>query len=318
MRDYILKRVLVTIPALVIVSMMIFSLVRLFPGDTIVAMASESGSFGFTKDAENQIRAILGIDKPFLTQYFNWIGGLLTGDAGISLWTRQPVTHEIARTFPISLELAVFSSVVGIAVALPAGIIAALKRNTFPDLIARFVSLVGLSVPSFWIATMLLVFFSVQFRWIPPVIYQSFADSPGGNLLQFLFPSLLLGFGLSATTMRMTRSAMLEVLREDYVRTARAKGLTERVVIFRHALRNAFIPVVTIIGTQLAYLLGGTIIIEVIFGLPGLGRLTLEAVTHRDYTQIQANVMLIASITMFVNLVVDLSYGWLDPRIRYS
>ncbi len=313
MREYILKRILISIPALIGVSLAIFSLIRVVPGDAVVAMVGDVGVMG--KDQEAKIRHELGLDRPFVNQYFTWTGGLIRGDMGDSMWTGQPVFNEIKRTFPVSFELALFALIVAMLVAIPIGIMSAVRQDTPIDYIGRFISIGGLSIPDFWLGTMILVFLSIWLHWIPPVVFISIKEDPASNLKQYVLPSLILGFRLSATSMRMTRSSMLEVLREDYIRTAWAKGLKERVVIARHALKNAFIPVVTIVGAQAGYLLGGTVIIESIFGLPGMGRLTLDAIIHRDYPQIQANVMLVAVIMVVSNLLVDLSYGWLDPRL---
>jgi peptide/nickel transport system permease protein len=263
------------------------------------------------------MRRQYGLDKPLPQQYAIWLGRLLRGDLGISIYTEEAIVTSLKRSFPVTLELGLWAMLIAVAIGVPIGIMSSIFRNSPADYVGRVTAILGLSAPDFWIATMALTFLAIRFHWIPPVRYHRLWDDPVANLQQFALPALVIGFRLSATIMRMTRSTLLEVLREDYVRTARAKGLHQRLVIFRHALRNAFLPVVTIIGGQIAFLLGGSVIIEQIFVLPGMGRLAIQGLTFRDYPLVQTLVMVFASIVVLANLLVDVSYAWLDPRIRY-
>lgn len=332
MRQYIIRRILVFIPTILALSLLIFALIRVVPGDAALIMLAESGSaaglpgqgqvgFGGQKVSNEQLdalRAHLGLDRPLHEQYVAWVWGATRLDLGISPWSGKPVTYEIQRRIPVSAELGVLAMLVGLSIAIPVGVISAARQDTWMDYAGRAVSIGGLSVPGFWIGTLLIVFPSIWFGWLPPIRFVPLLEDPLGNLQQFAFPALALGAGLSASVMRMTRSQMLEVLRQDYVRTARAKGLRERVVIYRHALKNAMIPVITIMSIQFGHLLGGTVIMETIFNLPGVGRLTLDAVISRDYLQLQGNVLFLGTVFAVVNLTVDLLYAWLDPRIRYN
>ena len=315
MQQYIIRRLLLNVPVLLLVSLIIFFLIRLLPGDTIMAMVAEAGNID--PATLGAIRAELGLDRPPLEAYLVWLGRVLQGDLGTSFWAGgRPVTDLWAKALPISLELSLFSILIALIIALPLGIISAIRQDTTADYAARALSIAGLSVPSFWSGTMVIVWAAIWFKWSAPLNYVSPFQNLGLNLQQFLLPALIEGSVLSATTARLTRSAMLEVLREDYIRTAWAKGLKEQVIISRHALRNALIPIVTVIGNQLRILLGGLVIIEVLFNLPGMGRLTYDAILQRDYGVIQANVLLIAFVVVSLNLIVDVLYAWLDPRIR--
>ncbi len=316
MQKYIVRRLLIAIPTLLIVGMLIFTMIRLIPGDILIARLGEEGVI--EGKAEEEIREELGLNRPFLVQYGVWIGGVLTGDMGESLWFNSPVATEIARALPVTAELAIFAVIVGLLIGIPIGVLSAARQDTVVDYAGRMFAMIGLSVPNFWLSTLVILYSAVWFGWLPPLVYRSPWEDFGGNLAQYAIPSLILGFSLCATIMRMTRSAMLEVLRQDYIRTARAKGLRERTLLMRHALRNASIPILTIVGNQLGSLLGGTIIVEFIFGLPGLGSLTLEAIDHRDYPLIQTVVLFGASVMILTNLLIDLTYAWLDPRIRYG
>jgi peptide/nickel transport system permease protein len=237
---------------------------------------------------------------------------------GHSIFTNEPIAVSLRKAIPVTLELAALALVIGIAIAVPVGVLSATRQDTASDYVGRVVAVSGLSFPEFWLGTLVITFAAIWFHWIPPIGYVSFWESPWKNLQQFLIPAAVLGFRLSAATMRMTRSTVLEVLREDYVRTAWAKGLAGRMVVYKHALKNALIPVVTIVGGQLGVLLAGTVVVETIFALPGMGRLTVEAILYRDYPVVQTNVMLVAATLVTLNLIVDLTYAWLDPRIRYS
>lgn len=316
MREYILKRLLLTIPVLLGVSIFIFSLVRLVPGDVVVLMLEQSGNV--SAEGAKQLRVELGLDKPFPTQYLVWLQKALKGDFGNSFWSRQSVFDELVKRIPISMELAILSMFFAILVSIPTGVISALKQDKLMDHAARSFSVAGISMPSFWIGTLLILLPSLWFTWSPPIMFQHIWEDPVSNLQQMFFPAIALGFNISAVSMRMTRSALLEVLRQEYIRTAWAKGLSGKVVVMRHALKNAMIPVVTVLGNQFGVLLGGTMIIETVFSLPGIGRLTVDSISQRDYPQIQANVLFIAVIFVFINLLVDIIYAWLDPRIRYK
>jgi len=316
MQRYVIRRLIMALPVLLGVSIVIFSLIRLVPGDVVMQMLGQTGNIP-TKDIE-YIRHQLGLDRPFHEQYLVWMGNMLRGDMGDSLWTGRPVRDELFRRIPVSLELAILGVVLALIVAIPVGIISATRQDTWSDYLGRLFAISGLSMPDFWIATLVVVFLAIWFRWSTPLGYVSPLENPWENFQQFFLPAAILGFRLSAVTMRMTRSAMLEVLRQDYIRTAWSKGLRERAVIYRHALKNALIPVVTIVGHQFSYLLGGTVILESVFILPGIGRLTLDAIVQRDYVQLQGNVMFIALVMVVMNLIVDISYAWFDPRIRYQ
>ena len=315
MREYIIKRLILMFPSLLGVSLIVFALAHLLPGDVVVMMLSETGS-GSSIDVQ-VLREKLGLDKPLYVQYFTWIGGAVRGDLGKSLWTDKPVTEEILSRLPVSLELAFLAMAASIFFALFFGVISAVRQDSALDYGVRLFSIGFLSVPEFVVGTLLIVFPAIWWRYSPPLTYISFFENPLENLRMYLLPSIALGLQLSASTMRMTRSSMLEVMRQDYIRTAWAKGLQERVVIVRHALKNAMIPVVTIMGAQISRLIGGSVVVEFIFGLPGFGRLMVESIQQRDLTQLQGNIVFVAVLFLVMNLLVDLSYGWLDPRIRY-
>lgn len=316
MYRYILKRLLISIPLLVLVSLLAFSIVRIVPGDVVMLMLAEIGNI--TPEQLAEIRADMGLDRPFVEQFLIWLGDAVQGDLGESIWTGRSVTVEILRTLPVTGELAVLSIGVALLVALPIGILSAIRRNSALDYAGRFVAIIGLSVPEFALATLALLLLSLYVGWIPSLIYVPLWQEPLRNLGTMALPALILGFSLAAVIMRMTRSAMLEVLREDYIRTAWAKGLSERAVVVRHALKNAFIPIITLIGIQGRRLIGSTVVIETIFAIPGLGRLTIDALLNRDYTQLQGCILLIALVVVLLNLLVDLSYAWFDPRIHYQ
>ena len=316
MRTYVIRRLFAAVPVLIVVSVFVFSLVRLLPGDALVTLLAESGHIGQKNEA--QLRHELGIDRPFVTQYFHWAGGILTADAGESFVTGRGVATQLKNAIPGSLELALLSMLFAVLIAIPVGVISALRQDSVPDYLGRVLSITGLSVPDFIVATLVIVYVGIWFQWAPPTFFTPFQDGPGQNLKGVIVPAAILGFRFSSTSMRMIRSSLLEVLREDYVRTAWAKGLRERSVVTRHVLKNAFIPVITILGAELGYLLGGSVIIESIFNLPGVGQLTLRSILGRDYPQIQLNIMFIATVMIVMNLLVDLSYAWFDPRIHYS
>jgi peptide/nickel transport system permease protein len=319
------------IPTLFIVSLIVFFMVRLIPGTIVDAMVAEQmrGGVGVMGEADRvAIEHALGLDVPVLTQYGRWVGvlrgtdgsfsGIFQGDLGTSLWKGIPVTEEIAVRWPVTLELGFLALIVAQLIALPIGIFSALRQDTWGDYIGRSFAILCIAVPGFWLGTLVIVFPSIWWGYMPPIILTRFTEDPIGNLQMFIVPAIVMGMAMSGVTMRMTRTMMLEVLRQDYIRTAWAKGLRERVVIIRHALKNALIPIVTIVGFQLPVLMGGTVIIEQIFNLPGMGRLLIDAIMQRDYT-IVSGIMLIFAVGMvLINLMVDLTYGFLDPRVRYK
>lgn len=315
MQAYIIRRLLALIPTLIFASIIVFTTVRLIPGDIIDMMLSQNDISASKMDRE-ALMATLGLDKPMWSQYLTWIGNLFKGDMGNSLWQSTPVTERLAQRIPVTFELGVLAILIGLLIALPVGVYSAIRQDTAGDYIARSFSILLLAIPSFWLGTMVVVIPSILWGWSPEVSYIPFWEDPWGNLKQMLVPAAVLGAALSAVTMRMTRTMMLEVLRQDYIRTATAKGLPERLVVFRHALRNALIPVVTLIGLQAPLVIGGAVIIEQIFGIPGMGTLLLDAVSQRDYPVITGVFLVVGLAVMLINLLVDLSYGLLDPRVR--
>lgn len=316
MRRYVLKRILLMVPTLLGVAVLVFVLMRMLPGDIVeLRLAGEGGMVSHETLAKE--RARLGLDRPVWRQFGGWMAGLAQLDLGRSMWTGRPVSHEIAIRFQLSLEVAILATVVAVLFALPLGTLAALTQDTWIDYGIRLFSIAGLATPSFWLGILILLGFLIVFHWTPPMAYTPIWVDPWGNLSQLIWPALATGYRYSAVATRMTRSAVLEVLREDYIRTARAKGLRQRLVLTRHALKNAMLPVVTVIGLEFAFLMGGLVVTEQVFNLNGLGKLFVDAVTHYDYPLVQALVLLVACVFILSNFVVDLVYGWLDPRIRY-
>ena len=313
MGGYILKRIAFAIPTLIVVSIGIFLMVRLLPGDIIDILFG--GDLSASEEVKEQAREQLGLNGSYPEQYWRWISGAVQGDFGFSLRNTEPVSNIVVDALPVTLELLVLGLVIALFVGVPLGVISAVRRDSASDYSARIGGLVGLSIPSFWLATLLLLFTSRAFGWVPPLNYISPLDDPIGNLSQFILPSISISVFTMAIVMRMVRATMLEVLGQDYVRTARAKGVSRRTVITKHALRNALIPVVTIVGFEIGVLIGGAAIIEIIFGLPGIGYTLLQAIFGRDYPVIQAMTLLIAFTFIFANLLVDILYGILDPRI---
>jgi peptide/nickel transport system permease protein len=315
MRTYVARRVLNGLLVLWLVSLVIFSLVRILPGDAVIMQLDQAAAP--TPEILSRARQELGLERPFLAQYRTWITGVVHGDLGRSLITRRPVTNELLKRINLTSHLAVMSIIVAMLIALPIGVLSAVKQDTASDYVARVFAVLGLSLPDFWLATVVITFLAIWLQWIPPIGFAPLWEDPARCVGQLLIPALIIGARLAAVSMRMTRSSLLEVLRQDYIRTARAKGTRERAVIVRHALKNALIPVVTVIGQQFSVLLGGTVIVEFIFLQPGVGSLMLDAVLLRDYTLIQGAVLFFATVIVVTNLLVDLSYAWLDPRIRY-
>jgi|TARA_B110000967_G_C18835901_1_gene536704 peptide/nickel transport system permease protein len=286
----------------------------MIPGDVIDLMLAQNDIS--TGNDRAMIEAALGLDKPIYIQYFVWLMDVLSGDLGRSLWQNTPVTEQLALTLPITFELGFLALLVALSVAIPIGIYSAMRQDSMGDYITRSFSLLMLAVPSFWLATLVMVFPSVWWRWAPPLQYTPFLEDPVANLAHMSVPAILLGLSLSAVTMRMTRTMMLEVLRQDYIRTARAKGLKENIVIVRHALRNCLIPVVTLVGLQAPLLIGGAVILEQIFVIPGMGLMLLEAVFQRDYPVVTGVFLVVGVSILLINLVVDLTYSLLDPKVR--
>jgi peptide/nickel transport system permease protein len=321
MYRYIVKRILLVIPTVFGAAALVFALMRLIPGDVCLVRLG-SGGTSFSEQALQACHAELGLDRPWIVQFGQFLWGMLHLDFGISMWSGKPVIDEIASRFPISLEVALLATFIAVVLAIPLGTISALKQNTWIDLVVRSISIAGIATPSFWIGIMaiLIVLDVTQWisghPWMPPIDYVPLWKDPIRNLSIVALPALTVGYRYSAVSMRMTRSAMLEVLREDYIRTARAKGLLEKIVINRHALKNAMLPVSTVIGLEFAFLIGGLVVTEQVFNLNGIGRLMVLSVQNQDYTMTQALVMVVVTIGILSNLVVDLLYAWLDPRIR--
>ncbi len=315
MPSFIIRRLLALFPTLMFTSIIVFASIRLIPGDVIDLMLAQNDIS--TGNDRERIEEALGLDKPIYKQYFSWMGAAFQGDLGRSLWQNVPVTEQLAATLPITFELGFLALVVALSVAIPIGIYSAMRQDTAGDYIARSFSLLMLAIPSFWLGTLVMVFPSVWWRWAPPLQYTPFLEDPIKNLSHMIVPAILLGLSLSAVTMRMTRTMMLEVLRQDYIRTARAKGLSENLVVLRHALRNGLIPVVTLVGLQAPMLVGGAVVLEQIFVVPGMGLLLLEAVFQRDYPVVTGVFLVVGVAILSINFLVDLTYGFLDPKVRY-
>ena len=319
MRAYVIRRLLLLIPTLLLLSILVFLSVRFIPGDVIDTMAGRLEAMGVGANIDREaVERMLGLDQPVYVQYGRWMGGiLLRGTLGNSLLGDWSVEEAIGDRLPLTIELGVLSVVMGLLIAVPVGIYSALRRNTAADYVGRSFAVIGLATPNFWLALMVMIFPAIWWGWSPPMEYIPLVEDPLGNLGIFIIPSLILGTALSAATMRMTRTMMLEVLRQDYIRTAWSKGLKERVVVIRHAVKNALIPVVTLVGLQLPIVVGGAVIMENIFNLPGLGRLMLIALTDRDYPVVSGINLFFGTAVLMFNLLIDLIYSYLDPRIRY-
>jgi peptide/nickel transport system permease protein len=304
------------IPTLLGVAVLIFFLMRVVPGDVVELRFAGESSFASKQQLDIE-RQRLGLDKPLWQQFLTWMGGLVRLDFGRSMWTGAPIVEEIRLRFALSLQLAVMSTLIAVLLAVPLGVLAAIKQDTWIDYAVRIFSIAGLATPSFWLGIVFILGLLIIFKWLPPMVYTPLWVNPWQNLLQLIWPALAVGYRYSAVATRMTRSAMLEVLREDYIRTARAKGLWDTLILSRHALKNAMLPVLTVIALEFAFLMGGLVVTEQVFNLNGLGLLFVEAVAHRDYTLTQALVMLVAAVFIVVNFLVDLAYAWIDPRIRF-
>src|SRR5438046_1727409 len=314
LRRYLLKRLVVAIPSLIIASLIIFTLPRLLPGDAVQLMLEEKA---YGKDLDD-LRHKLGLDRPIYIQYFTWIGQVVRGDLGESLWTRRTVVEELGSRLPVTLLLAAMAGTFSILIGIPIGVLSAVRADTLRDYVARSLAILGLSVPGFWLATLVIILPAMWWGWTPHLGFTEFRRNPTAHVLQFILPGFILGIASAAAIMRSTPGMLLEVLRQDYVRTAWSKGLRERVVVLKHALKNAVIPVVTVLGLQVAGIAGGAVIIEWIFGLPGMGQFLVDAIVPLDYPVIQGINLLVVLIIVLTNLSVDLLYAVLDPRLRYQ
>ena len=317
MRQYAIKRIGLFIPTVLLVTIIVFVVMRLIPGDPALAILSADDAV-YTQEELAQLRAELGTDRPIVIQYAEWMGGLFKGDFGTSYWWGGPVMERLGERIPVTIELALLGIGLAVVCAVPLGVISAIKPDSPLDYASRVFTLVGISIPTFFSGILLTILLIRAFGWLPPLGYEDIWEDPWTNIKQLVLPALALGFYDMAFIARVTRSSMMEILREDYMRTARAKGLRETVVLARHGLKNAVLPVLTISGWQFGRLFGGTVIIEKIFLIPGVGQLLIDAIYQRDFPTIQAVIVIVALSIVVVNLLVDLLYGWLDPRIRYA
>ncbi len=316
MFEYIVRRIVYGLLILLVMTVFTFVVMRLVPGDVVTLQLAQAGVV-----SEEQMAALkseMGLDKPVWQQLLIWLRGALQGDLGTSLWSQQPVMEMIAKRLPVTLELVGLSVIISLLVGIPLGVIAAVKHGKWADQLIRVTAITWLSVPNFWLGLLIITFLSLWFGWIPPIAYRTILEDPVVNLQKMILPALALAVTLSASTIRMTRSALLEVLHSDFIRTVRAKGASERIVIYKHALRNSLISVVTLVGLQIGILLGGTVVLEYIFSIPGMGSLIFETVSNRDYPVVQACVLIYGGMFILVNLLVDITYGWIDPRIRHQ
>ncbi len=317
MHQYILKRLLLVVPTLLGVAVLIFLLMRVVPGDLVELKHAGEGGAASAETLQKE-RELLGLDKPLWYQFGAWVWDIVRGDFGVSMWTERPVLYEIKIRFQLSLQLAVMATFLAVLLAIPLGTMAALKQDTWVDYVIRVFSIAGLATPSFWLGIIVILGLLILFGWLPPMEFTPFWENPAANLSQLIWPTLAIGYRYSAMIMRMTRSSVLEVLREDYIRTARAKGLMERLILVRHALKNAMLPVISVISLEMAFLIGGMVVTEQVFNLNGLGRLLVQSIEQRDYTMTQSLVLLTAVFFILMNFVADLLFAWLDPRVRYK
>jgi len=316
MRAYIIRRLLLIIPTIFLASLIVFFVIRLIPGDVIDLMLVEQ--VGGQKIDRADIEHILGMDVPMHIQYVRWVGNIIMhGDLGTSIWKSTPVSQEILARIPVTIELGILALVTALVISFPIGIYSAIRQDTGGDYMGRSFAILCISVPGFWLGTLVMIYPSLWWGWSPPILLIPFTEDPLGNLQMFIIPAVIMGMLLSGVNMRMMRTMMLEVLRQDYIRTAWSKGLTERVIVMRHALKNALIPVITIIGLQMPILIGGAVVMEQIFCLPGIGRLLLQSIVERDYPIVTGVMLFFAGAILLINLVVDLTYGFLDPRVHY-
>ena len=319
MQAYIAKRVLLFIPTLFLITVIVFVILRVVPGDpAVLLLAGEDAEEEYSEEDLAKLRAKLGTDKNIVIQYGIWVGNMFALDFGNSFHYKTPVWNDLTERIPITLELTILAVIWASLVAVPLGVISAIKQDSWGDYLARMITIGGIALPNFWVAILLVFFLVFLFDWLPPLGYAKLWDNPAKNLQQLIFPALALGFSNMAFIGRITRSTMLEVFREDYIRTARSKGLAERVVVLRHALKNALLPVVTVSGYEFGRLIAGTVIIEIIFNIPGMGRLLIDGIFRRDFPVVQGIVVMIAIGVLVVNLALDIMYAWLNPRIRYT
>ena len=319
MQAYLAKRVILFIPTLLLVTAFVFLILRVVPGDpAVMLLQGADADEEYTLAELNAMRARLGTDRPIYIQYGDWVWKMFRLDFGRSFFYDNPVSEQVVKRFPITMELTVLAVLLASVLAVPLGVLSAIRQDTLGDYAARLITIAGIALPNFWVAIMLIFLLVMLFNWLPPLGYADLWERPTTNLQQLIFPAIALGFSNMAFIARVTRSAMLEVFREDYIRTARSKGLGEGAVIYRHALKNALLPVVTVSGYEFGRLIGGTVIIEVIFSVPGVGRLLIDSIFHRDFPMIQAIVMIIAVMVLLLNMVLDMFYAWLNPRIRYT
>ncbi len=317
MLRYLAKRLLLMVPTLLGVALLVFFMLRVIPGDIVEVKLRADGGY-VTEEILAAERARLGLDKPLVTQFADWMKGLVTLDLGKSMWTGQPVAEEIGTRIGLTLQVAFMAALISVLIAVPLGTVSALFRDTWVDYVVRVFTIAGLAVPSFWLGMLVILLLLMLFHWSPPVTYTPFFEDPVANISQLIWPALAVGYRYSAVVARMIRSSIIEVMREDYIRTARAKGVFEKLVVARHAMRNALLPAITVVGLEFAFLIGGLVVTEQVFNLNGIGRLFVEAVSRNDFVLIQALVMLLAVMFMLTNLIVDLLYGVLDPRVRYG
>ncbi len=317
MRTYLAKRLLLIVPTLFGVAAVVFLIMRVIPGDVTLLILGGDQTGRIDPKQLAAMRHQLGLDQPLVVQFGTWLWGVVRLDFGTSLWTGQPVIEEVLIRLPLSLEVAILATIVSVLLAIPLGMLAAVRQDTWVDYVIRVVSIGGQAIPSFWVGILVILFLVIYFGWGPPLEFTPPWVDPWANFQQLVWPVITIGYRYAAVTTRMTRSTVLEVLREDYIRTAWAKGLRERAVVIRHALKNAMLPVITLVGTEFAFLIGGLVVTETVFTLNGVGRFVVDAVAHRDYPVVQALVFLIALCFVIVNLLIDLTYAWLDPRIRY-
>jgi peptide/nickel transport system permease protein len=315
MSKYVARRLALLLPTLIGVSVVVFVLVRLLPGDATTLLLQDAKA---SAAEEVALRHQLGLDQPLIVQYVDWVGTLAHGDLGRSFKSRNPVAEELGGRIPVTLELGLLALLIAIGIAIPIGVVSAARQDTWADYVSRSAAIGLLAIPGFWLGTLVITLPSVWWQWTPPLRYTRLFDDPTKNLAQVIIPALILGLGLSGGLMRLIRTQMLEVLRQDFVRTAAAKGLAEHSIVLRHALKNAFIPALTALGLQVSLLISGTVVLESIFVLPGMGRYLLESVQARDYPAVQGLNLLFAVVIILANLMVDLLYGWLDPRVRFT
>ncbi len=320
MGQYVVKRLFLFIPTLFLVTALVFVIMRIVPGDpALIILLGDLGEGTYTERELAELRHLLGTDRPIIVQYGTWIWDLVRGDFGVSMfYLGDPVWEELSQKFPNTLELVVLGLIFGFGMAVPIGVLSAVKQDTWIDYVARMFSITFVGLPTFWVGILVIFFLVRWFDWLPPIYYVKFWEDPWTNIQQMIFPAIVLGLNQMAFVARVTRSAMLDVLREDYIRTAQAKGLRQWMVIFRHALKNAFLPVLTVGGYQIGRLIGGTVVIELVFLVPGIGTVIVDSINHRDLTMVQGIIFLIAFGVLCINLIIDMMYAWLDPRIRFT